>query len=134
LFGAATQPRLSPGAAFRRRGLAETALVPAAHAGTAAGRARAAHLLGVLALADAAADRSNAQQYTAAAIGAFTTAITLDPSDDASKYDLELLFTLDAKRQQQQQGAGAARGRGSAGRNPGQAGSGAGISDAGRGY
>ena len=138
LVDAAARPGLSPGAAFRRRGRAESALAPAAQTGTAAARARASHLLAVLALNDAAADRTNARQYTAAAIGGFTAAITLDPSDDASKYDLELLLTLDAKRrnEQQQQGAaaGRGRGRGSATGGRGHVGSGAGSSNAGSGY
>jgi hypothetical protein len=136
---AAARPGLSPGVAFRRRGRAESALARAAQTGTAAGRARASHLLAVLALNDAAADRTNAQRYTAAAIGGFTAAITLDPGDDASKYDLELLFTLDAKRQRQQkqQGAGAGRGRGQGGATGGhiRGGSGAGSSsNPGSGY
>jgi hypothetical protein len=137
LVDAAARPGLSPGLAFRRRGRAESALAPAAQTGTAAGRARASHLLAVLALNDAAADRTNARQYTAAAVGGFTAAIRLDPSDDASKYDLELLFTLDAKRrQQQQQGAAPGRGRGHGGASGGHGhvGSGAGSSSPGGGY
>jgi hypothetical protein len=133
---AAARPGLSPGVAFRRRGRAESALAPAAETGTPAARARASHLLAVLALDDAAADRTNAKQYTAAAIGGFRAAITLDPADDASKYDLELLFTLDAKRRQQQQGAGAGRGRGRGGATGGHGhvGAGAGSSNPGNGY
>jgi hypothetical protein len=137
LVDAAARPGLSPGVAFRRRGRAESALAPAVTTGTAAARARASHLLAVLALDDAAADRTNAQQYTAAAVAGLTAAITLDPSDEASKYDLELLFTLDAKRRQQQQqgaSAGQKRGRGGATGNRGRTGSGAGSSNPGSGY
>jgi hypothetical protein len=135
LVDAAERPGLSPGVAFRRRGRAESALARAAQTGTAAARARASHLLAVLALKDAAADQTNAQQYTAAAVGAFTAAIILDPSDDASKYDLELLFALDAKRrQQQQQSPAAGRGRGGATGGHGRTGSGAGSSNPGSGY
>jgi hypothetical protein len=136
LVDAAARPGLSPGVAFRRRGRAESALAAAVQTGTAVARARASHLLAILALDDAAADQTNAQQYTAAAVRGFTAAITLDPSDDASKYDLELLFALDAKRRQQQPASNPARGRGHGGTTGGRAhsGSGAGSSDPGRGY
>ena len=136
LVDAAYRPGLSPGAAFRRRGRAARALARAAQSGSAAARARASHLLAVLALQDAAVDRAHAQQYMAAAVAGFTTAARLDPHDDASKYDLELLLSLDDKRQhQQQQRGGAAPGgqRGPA-RGRGRAKSGAGFTDAGKGY
>jgi hypothetical protein len=100
LFEDAARPGLSPGAAFKRRGRAAAALAQAALRGPAADRARASHLLAVLALADAAADPGNSQRYLAVARSGFAAAIRLEPSDDASKYDLELLLSLARKRQQ----------------------------------
>jgi hypothetical protein len=133
LVAAAARPGLSPGAAFRRRGLAEAALAQVARSGSAPERARASHLVAVLALQDAAVDRANARQYLAAAVGGFTAAIRFDPNDDASKYDLELLLSLEGKRQRQQGNAGG-RGQGASGSGHGRAASGAGAADAGSGY
>jgi hypothetical protein len=133
LVDAAARPGLSPGAAFRLRGLAEAALARARQSGSASERARASHLLAVLALQDAAVDRANAQQYRATAVGGFKAAIRLDPNDEASKYDLELLLSLDGKRQQQQSGTGG-RGQGGAARGHGRTATGAGASNAGSGY
>jgi hypothetical protein len=96
----AARPGLSPGAAFKRRGLAGASLAQAALHGPAADRARASHLLAVLALADAAADPRSSARYVAVARNGFADAIRLDPHDDASKYDLELLLALERKRQQ----------------------------------
>jgi hypothetical protein len=105
LFEQAGKPGLSPGAAFRRRGLAAASLAQAALHGPAADRARASQLLAVLALADAAADPGPSERYLAVARSGFAAAIRLDPGDDASKYDLELLLSLDRKRQQAQNAA-----------------------------
>jgi hypothetical protein len=96
----AARPGLSPGAAFKRRGRAAASLAHAARRGPAADRARAWHLLAVLAVADAAADPGPSQRYLAAARSGFAAAIRLDPRDDDSKYDLELLLSLARKRQQ----------------------------------
>jgi hypothetical protein len=133
LVDAAARPGLSPGAAFRRRGVAEAALARAAQTGSPSARARASHLLAVLALEDAGADRANAPRYQAAAVGGFTAAIRLDPHDDASKYDLELLLSAEGKRQQQR-GGGAGRGSGGAAHGHGRTGPGSGVSDTGSGY
>jgi hypothetical protein len=92
--------RLSPGAASKRRGLAGASLAAAALRGPAADRARAWQLLAVLALEDAAGDPGPSGHYLAAARSGFAAAIRLDPRDDASKYDLELLLRLERKRQQ----------------------------------
>jgi hypothetical protein len=105
LFEQAGKPGLSPGAAFRRRGLAAASLAQAALHGPAADRARASQLLAVLALADVAADPGPSERYLAVARSGFAAAIRLDPRDDASKYDLELLLSLDRKRQQAQNAA-----------------------------
>jgi hypothetical protein len=138
LVDAAARPGLSPVAAFRRRGRAEEALARAAQSGSPAARARASHLLAVLALNDAAVDRANAQRYVAEAVAGFRAAIRLDPHDDASKYDLELLLSLHGKQQQQQQqqhaGAAAGRRHGGASSGRGHAISGAGAADVGSGY
>jgi hypothetical protein len=99
LVDEAARPGLSPGAAFKRRGRAAASLAQAARRGPAEDRARASHLLAVLALADAAADPRSAQRYLAVARSGFSAAIRLDPRDDASKYDLELLLSLARKRQ-----------------------------------
>jgi hypothetical protein len=100
LVDEAARPGLSPGAAFKRRGRAAASLARAARSGPAADRARASHLLAVLALADAAADPGPSRRYLAVARSGFAAAIRLDPRDDASKYDLELLLRLTRKRQQ----------------------------------
>jgi hypothetical protein len=131
LVDAAARPGLSPGAAFRRRGFAAAALAQAAQSGSARGRARASHLLAELALQDAAVDRANAQRYVHDAIGAFTAAARLDPHDDASKYDLELLLALESKQQRKQEASGGDRG--AAARARGRAGSGSGA-PSGKGY
>jgi hypothetical protein len=122
---------LSPGAAFKRRGLAAAALAQAALRGPAADRARASHLLAVLALEDAAADPGPSQRYLAAARSGFAAAIRLDPRDDASKYDLELLLSLDRKRQQAQDVAAAHSRRSGRAGNPKPA---PGSGNAGSGY
>jgi hypothetical protein len=131
LVDAALEPGLSPGTAFRRRGLAAAALARATQSGSAAGRARASHLLAVLALQDAAVDRANARDYLRDAIGELTAAARLDPHDDASKYDLELLLRLDGKQHPRQDGGGRDHGNGTRAR--GHAGSGSG-SAGGTGY
>jgi hypothetical protein len=105
LVDEAARPGLSPGAAFKRRGRAAASLARVALRGPAADRARASHLLAVLALADAAADPRSAQRYLAVARSGFSAAIRLDPRDDTSKYDLELLLSLDRKRQRGRDGA-----------------------------
>jgi hypothetical protein len=133
LVAAAARPGLSPGAAFRLRGRAAASLAQAAQSGSVTARARASHLLAVLALQDAVVDHANAKQYAASAAGGFTAAIRLDPHDDASKYDLELLLSLDAKRRQQR-GAGTGGGHRGAARGKAHARSGAGGGPAGSGY
>jgi hypothetical protein len=122
LVAAATQPGLSPGAAFKRRAVAEAALAQATQDGPARIRAQAAHLLAALALRDAAVDRDNAQRYIADAISGFTTAIRLDPHDNASKFDLELLLSVGGN-QERRRGPGR-QSRGAAGAAPGRSGSG----------
>jgi hypothetical protein len=115
LMDEAARPGLSPGAAFKRRGLAAASLAQAALHGPAADRARASQFLAVLAIDDAAADPGPSERYLAVARSGFAAAIRLDPHDDASKYDLELLLTLDRKRQQARD---AAAGRARSGTNP----------------
>jgi hypothetical protein len=109
LVDEAAKPGLSPGAAFRRRGRAAASLAQAAVRGPAADRARASQLLAVLALDDAAGDPGPSERYLTVARSGFAAAIRLDPRDDASKYDLELLLSLDRKRQQARDGAGRIR-------------------------
>jgi len=133
LFEEAARPGLSPGAAFRRRGLAAASLAQAELRGPAVDRARASHLVAVLALEDAAADPVSPERYLAVARSGFAAAIRLDPRDDASKYDLELLLSRDRKRQQARDGT-AGRARPGATRRLGNPKPAAGSGDAGRGY
>ncbi|MCW2963217.1 MAG: hypothetical protein JWO17_469 [Actinomycetia bacterium] len=133
LVDEASRPGLSPGAAFKRRGRAAALLAQAAVHGPAADRARASQLLAVLALADAAADPGASGQYLAVARSGFVAAIRLDPRDDASKYDLELLLTLGRKRQQARDAA-AARPRSGTNRPAGKPKSAPGSGNAGSGY
>jgi hypothetical protein len=133
LVDEAAKPGLSAGAAFKRRGRAAAALAPVAVRGPAADRARASHLLAVLALDDAAADPGSAARYLAVARSGFAAAIRLDPNDDASKYDLELLLTLDRKRQQARDAA-AGRARSGTNRRAAQPKSASGSGNAGSGY
>jgi hypothetical protein len=132
LVQAAAEPGLSPGSAFRRRGLAAAALTRAAQSGPPAARARASHLLAALALRDAAVDRANARDYMGEAIRGFTAAARLDPRDDASKHDLELLLRLDGKRQRRED-AGSGHDHGDGTRARGRSGSGS-AAPSGRGY
>jgi len=53
-------------------------------------RSAADNLIGVLALADAALDPSQASSYLLGAIGRFQQAISLDPKSEDAKYNLEL--------------------------------------------
>jgi hypothetical protein len=62
--------------------------------------AQAANLLGVLSVADAAADPANGRKYAGEAVSAFKGAIGLDPGDDGAKFNLELLLTLKPKAAQ----------------------------------
>jgi hypothetical protein len=130
----AAQPGLSPGAAYKRRGLAAASLAQAALRGPAADRARASQLLAVLALEDAAADPGQSQRHLAAARSGFAAAIRLDPRDDASKYDLELLLSLDRERQQQQQKKEEAAARSASSRRAGNPKTAPGSGNAGSGY
>jgi hypothetical protein len=114
LEAAADRPRLAPGAAFRRRALAEQELARSARSGPAAERARAAHALALAALRDGAVDRANAAAYAAAAVASLRDAIRLDPLDSESKLDLELLLSARA-RQQGQHGGKHSRGAAGAG-------------------
>src|SRR5207248_7652923 len=99
LEAAADRPGLAPGAAFRKRAVAEEALARSARSGPAVERARAAHALSLAALKDAAVDRANVAAYAAAAVGSLREAIRLDPLDSESKLDLELLLTAKAQQQ-----------------------------------
>jgi hypothetical protein len=133
LVDEAARPGLSPGAAFRRRGLAAASLAQAELRGRAVDRARASHLVAVLALEDAAADPVSSERYLAVARSGFAAAIRLDPRDDASKYDLELLLSRDRRRQQARD-VTAGRGRPGATRRLGKPKPAAGSGDAGSGY
>jgi hypothetical protein len=131
LVDEAAKPGLSAGAAFKRRGRAAAVLAPVAVRGPAADRARASQLLAVLALKDAAADPGPSERYLAVARSEFAAAIRLDPRDDASKYDLELLLSLDRKRQQARDVAAAQSRSAQRAGNPKQA---PGSGNAGSGY
>jgi hypothetical protein len=122
LEAAADRPGLTPGAALRKRAVAEEKLTAAAASGPPAERARAAHALALAALKDAAVDRENVAAYGAAATASLREAIRLDPLDADSKLDLELLLTSKA-RQQGHRGGRHAKGA-----------TGAGATKPGRGY
>ena len=96
--------------AVRVRSEAESAL---AHQSRSA---QAANLLGVLTLADAAADPANGRKYAGEAVSAFKAAIRLDPRAEDAKFNLELLLTLKPKAAQataeQQKSSRGKRGRG----------------------
>jgi hypothetical protein len=77
--------------AVRIRGQAEAGLSQGAES------AQAANLLGVLSLADAAADPSSGSKYAADAVAAFRGALGLDPRNEDAKFNLELLLTLKPK-------------------------------------
>jgi hypothetical protein len=77
--------------AVRIRSRAEAALAQGPE------NAQAANLLGVLSLADAAADPSNGSKYAADSAAAFREALGLDPGGDDAKFNLELLLTLKPK-------------------------------------
>jgi hypothetical protein len=77
------------------RAQAERALAGPADSGNPSLASQARTLLGVLAFGAAANGGAGASQ-TDAAISAFTDAVTVDPSNTAAKYDLELLLRLTA--------------------------------------
>ena len=60
-------------------------------------RSRAATLLGLLALADARSDPTDARRFVLEAREALGSAVRLDPLNDAAAYDLELLLTARAR-------------------------------------
>jgi hypothetical protein len=103
---------------LRRRQRAERLLAGRA----AGGDARAANLLGVLALEDAAVDPSQARQAQTEAQAWFVAAIRTDPSNEDAKVNLELLLEQRAKQAREQardggrepkRGRGGSRGKGS---------------------
>ena len=57
-------------------------------------RSSAANELGILALADALADPTQAQTLSKRAVQKFTEAITLDPANEEARFNLELVLTL----------------------------------------
>lgn len=92
---AAGERRLSQAFALAHRharpSAVETALDAAVTSGSATSRSQAANLLAALVI------RHRGTQGLSRAIALYTTAVRLDPSDNASKYDLELLLTLQGK-------------------------------------
>jgi hypothetical protein len=75
-----------------------------------------ANILGVLSLADSAADPANGRKYAGEAASAFKAAIRLDPHAEDAKFNLELLLALKPKAAQataeQQKSARGKRGSG----------------------
>ena len=113
------------GASARRR-QSEALLEPLAAHGRRADRSRAANLLGALKLADAASgDRRQRSETIAAAIWWFERAALVDPANEDAKYNLELLLSLESRRQRA--AAAAAPSASAAERHPGAGDTGAGY-------
>jgi hypothetical protein len=91
-------------------------------------RSIAVMLEGALAFEQARNEQTDAQVYLGRSIDAFRRAITLDPSNEAAKYDLELVLTLIRQVQQESRGSGRSP------RSGGQPGQGAGAGSRGGGF
>jgi hypothetical protein len=100
-FRSSVRERSASPAAFGRRARAEAAL--AGVRGDRRLRSQARTLLGVLVLADAAAQRRRAAELMEAAAASFRDALRLDPANEDAAADLELLL---ARRREQAKRAG----------------------------
>jgi hypothetical protein len=111
LFRASVRERAASPAAFGRRARAEAAL--AGVSGDRRLRSQARTLLGVLVLADAAAQRQRAAELAETAAASFRDALRLDPANEDAAVDLELL--LARQRQAARQSGDGERGESGSG-------------------
>ena len=85
-------------------------------------------LEGAIAFEQARIEQTDAQVYLGRSVDAFRRAVTLDPTNEDAKYDLELVLNLLREAQQESRGSGRST------RSGGQPGQGAGAGSRGGGF
>jgi len=109
----------------RARGELEVTLTNLARSGNAVRDSGALNMLGILAFADSRPTGANTPAPVDRAVGDFTSAVELDPSNEYAKFNLEwLLYQLIARGQRSQATAGSGGGKGHKGAAGGQPGKG----------
>ena len=86
--------------ARNRRRAAALARSVAERDAEATARSRASNLLGILSFEDALVDGGDSERHVRVSLVALRRAVRLDPANDDAKFNLELLLTLLARREE----------------------------------